>query len=73
MPDDYNLTPHQADQARYDFAAIADDLEFIKRQLAALPTWKGTKIATLTRTASSGFVGACLSGQAGDGAANRGR
>jgi hypothetical protein len=40
MPDEYNLTLRQADQARTDFAALADDLDFIKAQLARLPTRK---------------------------------
>ena len=32
------LTLRQADQARDDFAAILDELEFVKSQLARLPT-----------------------------------
>ena len=32
------LTLRQADQAREDFAAIADDLDFIKEQLSRLAT-----------------------------------
>jgi hypothetical protein len=40
MSDEYPLTLRQADQARADFAAIADDLEFIKAQLARIPTRK---------------------------------
>jgi hypothetical protein len=42
MPDDleHRLTLRQADQARDDFAAITDDLDFIKSQLARLPTRK---------------------------------
>jgi hypothetical protein len=32
------LTLRQADQARSDFAAISDDLDFVMRQLARLPT-----------------------------------
>lgn len=32
------LTLRQADQARADFAAITDDLDFIKGQLARVPT-----------------------------------
>ena len=40
MPDEYNVTLRQADQARSDFAALADDLDFIKEQLARLPTRK---------------------------------
>jgi hypothetical protein len=33
-------TLRQADQAREDFASIAEDLDFIKLQLARLPTRK---------------------------------
>jgi hypothetical protein len=40
MPDEHQLSLRQADQARADFAAIADDLDFIKGQLARIPTWK---------------------------------
>jgi hypothetical protein len=32
------LTLRQADQAREDFAMIAEDLDFIKLQLSRLPT-----------------------------------
>jgi hypothetical protein len=35
---DERLTLRQADQAREDFASIAEDLDFIKSQLARLPT-----------------------------------
>jgi len=40
MPNDYPLALRQADQARADFAAIKDDLQFIMGQLARLPTRK---------------------------------
>jgi hypothetical protein len=40
MPDEHPLTLHQIDQARGDLYAIGDDLEFIKEQLARLPTRK---------------------------------
>jgi hypothetical protein len=40
MPDEHTLTLRQADQARTDFYAIGDDLEFIKSQLARMPTRK---------------------------------
>ena len=40
MLDERAFTLRQVDQARCDFAAIADDLEFIKGQLARLPTRK---------------------------------
>ena len=35
---EYRLTLRQADQAREDFAAILDELEFVKGQLSRLPT-----------------------------------
>jgi hypothetical protein len=38
MPSDYPLALRQADRARADFAAIEDDLDFVKAQLAMLPT-----------------------------------
>ena len=38
MPEDYDLALRQADAARADFAAIGDELEFIRIQLSALPT-----------------------------------
>ena len=40
MPDERPLTLRQIDQARGDLYGIADDLEFIKEQLARLPTRK---------------------------------
>lgn len=47
MPDEHTLTLRQADQARADFAAIADDLDFIKGQLARLPSRKEQARITL--------------------------
>lgn len=38
MPDGLPADPRQADQARADCAAIEDELDFIKSQLAKLPT-----------------------------------
>ena len=40
MPDERPFTLHQVDQARGDLYAIADDLDFLKSQLARLPTRK---------------------------------
>jgi hypothetical protein len=40
MTDERSLTLRQVDQARGDLYGIADDLEFIKEQLARLPTRK---------------------------------
>jgi hypothetical protein len=56
MPDEHSLTLHQADRARTDFAAIADDLDFVKAQLARLPTRK-----ELARTALLAINETCLS------------
>jgi hypothetical protein len=38
MPDEDDFTLRQIDQARGDLYAIQDDLDFIKAQLAQLPT-----------------------------------
>jgi hypothetical protein len=38
MPDENPFTLRQVDLARADFAAIESDLEFIKSQIARLPT-----------------------------------
>ena len=40
MPDEHQLTLRQADQARADFYAIQDELDFVKAQLAPIPTRK---------------------------------
>jgi hypothetical protein len=53
MPDEHTLTLRQADEARSDFAAIADDLDFIKDQLARLPTRKELARLTLLAMTSS--------------------
>jgi hypothetical protein len=55
MPDDdpeRRLTLRQANQARDDFAAILDELEFVNAQLARLPTRK-----ELWRAALMGMLG----------------
>jgi hypothetical protein len=55
MPDERSFTLRQVDQARGDLYAIADDLDFIKGQLARLPTRKEVAqtalLATLTASA----------------------
>jgi hypothetical protein len=55
MPDEDTLTLPQADQARSDFYAIGDELDFIRGQLARLPTRKEMAqtalLATLTGAA----------------------
>jgi hypothetical protein len=61
MPDEYNLTLRQADQARSDFAAIADDLDFIKAQLARLPTRKDqARTALLALVGGAGLTAAFM-------------
>ena len=40
MPDKIPFALRQVDQARADFAAISDDLDLMKAQLARLPTRK---------------------------------
>jgi len=52
MPDDRSFTLHQIDRARTDFAAIADDLDFIREKLAEVPTRKGLWRAALMGTLS---------------------
>ena len=48
---EYRLRLRQADQAREDFAAILDELDFVKLQLSRLPTR-----AWLSRMALMGFA-----------------
>jgi hypothetical protein len=40
MPDEHTFTLRQVDQARSGFAAIQDEPEFVRLQLAQLPTRK---------------------------------
>jgi hypothetical protein len=47
MADDYPLSLRQADAARDDFAAILDDLDFIKGQLARQPSRAWTSLLLL--------------------------
>ena len=47
MSGEYPLTLRQADQARTDFAAIEDDLQFLASQLARLPTRRDLAKAAL--------------------------
>jgi hypothetical protein len=55
MPDERPFTLRQIDQARGDLYAISDDLEFIKSQIARMPTRKELAqtalLATLTTAA----------------------
>jgi hypothetical protein len=59
MPEDNSLTLRQADQTRSDFYAIGDDLEFIKSQLARLPTRKELARLTLLATLHHGGARPC--------------
>jgi hypothetical protein len=52
MSSDYPHTLRQVDQARADFAAIADDLDFVKAPLARLPTRGYFSTTLLMATAS---------------------
>ena len=54
-PGEYDLTLRQADQARSDFAAIADDLEFIMARLAKVPARRDLEWVALTA-----FVGGAI-------------
>jgi hypothetical protein len=47
MADDYPLALRQADATRDDFAAILDDLDFIKGQLARQPSRAWTSLLLL--------------------------
>ena len=51
MPDERPFTLRQIDQARGDFYALQDDLDFIKVQLARLPTrnevWRAAMLGML--------------------------
>jgi hypothetical protein len=51
MPDDRSFTLRQVDQARGDLYAIQEDLDFIKVQLARLPTrndvWRAAMLGML--------------------------
>jgi hypothetical protein len=53
--DEHHLTLRQVDLVRSDFYAISDDLDFLKAQLARLPTRKEVArlflLATLTTAA----------------------
>jgi hypothetical protein len=61
MPDEYDLTLRQADQARSDFAALADDLDFVNAQLARLPTRKDqARLALIAVLAGAGLTTALM-------------
>jgi hypothetical protein len=69
MPDEDALTLRQVDQARGDLYAIQDDLDFIKVQLARLPTrndvWRAAMLgmiggAVAAVTLIEAFARSCL-------------
>ena len=51
MPDEDDFTLRQIDQARGDLYAVQDDFDFIKAQLAQLPTrnevWRAVMLGML--------------------------
>ena len=47
MLDQYSLTLRQTDQVRCDFAEISEEMDFIRSQLARLPTRKEMARTTL--------------------------
>jgi hypothetical protein len=57
---DRPLTLRQAAQARDDFAMIMDELEFVKAQLARLPTRKDQAFAPLLIVVLTAFGTAAL-------------
>jgi hypothetical protein len=54
------LTLRQAAQARDDFAMIMDELDFVKAQLARLPTRRDQAFTPLLITAATAFGTAAL-------------
>jgi hypothetical protein len=66
MPNDNRFTLRQVDQARGDLYAIADDLEFLKLELARLPSRAYVSrlalMATATVCSVIGFVALLLAG-----------
>jgi hypothetical protein len=65
MPADdpeHRRTLRQADQARSDFAAILDELEFVKGQLALMPTRAYvSRMALMTTVSLSARPSRCCS------------
>ena len=59
MLEEYPLELRQINQTRADFYAIADDLEFIKTQLAKLPTRAYFCRTLLLATTSIGLSSIC--------------
>jgi hypothetical protein len=55
MPDDRSFTLRHIDGARTDFALLADDIDFLKTQIAAIPKrdelWRVAFMAMLSGSA----------------------
>lgn len=60
--DPERLTLRQAAQARDDFAQIMDELEFVKSQLARLPTRRDQAFIPLRTMFGSAVIGAIVIG-----------
>jgi hypothetical protein len=58
--DPERFTLRQAAQARDDFAQVMDELEFVKAQLAALPTRRDQAFVSLKIMFGSAVMGAAL-------------
>lgn len=58
-PTEAELTLRQADQARTDFAAITDDLEFIMGQLAEVPRRKDLAWVALASFLGGAVLATC--------------
>jgi hypothetical protein len=60
MPDEDQLSLRQADQIRGDLYELQDDLDFIKVQLARLPTknevWRAALVGDARRSDDRGHV-----------------
>jgi hypothetical protein len=64
MLDEYPLNLRQADQARANFAAIFDNLDFIKAQLVRIPTRMELARHSIARNAGNRGVGPSRRGAA---------
>ena len=63
MPNDLDperFTLRQAAQARDDFAQVLEELDFVKAQLARLPTRRDQAFVPLKTMFGSAFIGAAL-------------
>jgi hypothetical protein len=58
--DPERFTLHQAAQARDDFAQVMDELEFVKMQLARLPTRRDQAFTPLRIVFGSALLSAAL-------------